>query len=421
MKSAIPSDRLQTDTTMPPRVEALVKKELLVWARESAGLTQEAAAKKVPVKAEKLIQWESGDARPSVPQLRKLANAYKRPLAVFYLPGPPKGFAAMHDFRRLPGEVAGTQSPALRRAIRQVHVRRQTALDLYRELEGEDPPEFALMATLNDDPEAVGQRVRDSLGVRYEDQIRWRGDEYEGFKSWRASLEAHGVAVFQVEDVATDEMRGFSISDAPLPAVVLNISDPVRARIFTMLHEAVHLTLRDGGLCDLDEEQGRPPEELRAEVFSNYAAGAVLMPRANLLAEPEVTRQVREDWPDGVIETLASRYCVSREALVRRLVLVGRTTNAFYLRKRQQYQREYRDAAAERARDIAARRAAGEKVGGGAPPHTMAVSTAGPLLTRLVLDGYEREIITASDVSDFLEIRLKHLPKVERAMLGAEP
>jgi hypothetical protein len=37
------------------------------------------------------------------------------------------------------------------------------------------------------------------------------------------------------------------------------------------------------------------------------------------------------------------------------------------------------------------------------------------------LDGYEREIITASDVSDYLEIRLKHLPKVERAMLGAEP
>jgi Zn-dependent peptidase ImmA (M78 family)/DNA-binding XRE family transcriptional regulator len=405
---------------MPARVEALVKRELLVWARESAGLSREAAAKKVPVKTEKLAEWETGAARPTIPQLRKLANAYKRPLAVFYLPAPPRGFDAMHDFRRLPGEVAGTQSPELRRAIRQVRVRRQMALDLYKELEA-DPATFELTATLNDDPESVGERVRDFLGVNYENQIRWR-NEYEGFKIWRASLEARGVAVFQVEDVSTDEMRGFSISEASLPAVILNISDPVRPRIFTMLHEAVHLALRDGGLCDLDEEQRRPPEELRAEVFSNHAAGAALMPRANLLAEPEVARQVRPtDWPDRVIDALASRYCVSREALVRRLVIVGRTTNAFYLRKRSQYQREYRALAAERARIVAARRAAGEKVGGGAPPHTLAVSTAGPLFTRLVLDGYEREIITASDVSDYLEIRLKHLPKVERAMLGAEP
>lgn len=46
----------------------------------------------------------------------------------------------------------------------------------------------------------------------------------------------------------------FSISEVWLPAVILNISDPVRPRIFTMLHEAVHFALRDGGLCDLDEE-----------------------------------------------------------------------------------------------------------------------------------------------------------------------
>lgn len=406
---------------MPTRgVEALVKRELLVWARESAGLSVEAAAAKVQVKPAKVMLWESGASRPSIPQLRKLANAYKRPLAVFYLPESPQGFDALHDFRRLPGEVAGTQSPELRRAVRQARLRRQTALELHLELEG-DPPAFALTATLAEDPEVVGRRVRDFLGITYGDQTRWRGD-YDAFRAWRSALEAHGVAVFQVEDVDTGEMRGFSISESPLPAVVLNISDPILPRMFTMLHETVHLALRDGGLCDLDEEQGRPPAEMRAEVFSNHAAGAALMPQANLLAEPEVTRQVRPtDWPDSAIEALAARYSVSREALVRRLVLVGRTTNDFYVRKREQYRREYVALAAEREVVLAARRAAGEKVGGGAPPHRVALSTAGPLFTRLVLEGYEREIITSSDVSDYLEIRLKHLPKIERALLGAEP
>jgi transcriptional regulator with XRE-family HTH domain len=237
-------------------VEALINSDLLVWARESAGFTVADAAKKAQVKPEALIQWELGAGRPSIPQLRKLANVYKRPLAVFYLPERPKTFDAMHDFRRLPGEVAGKQSPELRRAIRQVRLRRQVALDLYRELEGE-PPEFTLTAALNDDPEAVGQRVRDFLGVAYEAQTSWRGD-YEAFNIWRASLESRGVVVFQIEDVDTDEMRGLSISEAPLPAVVLNISDTVRARIFSLAHEATHLALRDGGLCDLDEDNEAP-------------------------------------------------------------------------------------------------------------------------------------------------------------------
>jgi Zn-dependent peptidase ImmA (M78 family) len=383
-------------------------------------LSVEAAAAKVQVKPAKVALWESGDARPSIPQLRKLANAYKRPLAVFYLPEPPQGFDALHDFRRLPGEVAGKQSPELRRAVRQARLRRQTALELHRELEG-DPPGFALTATLAEDPEAVGGRLRDFLGVTYDDQVRWRSP-YVAFGAWRSALEAHGVAVFQVEDVDTGEMRGFSISESPLPAVVLNISDPISARIFTMLHETVHLALRDGGLCDLDEEQRWPPEELRAEVFSNHVAGAALMPEANLVAEPEVAGQVQPtDWPDSAIEALATRYSVSREALVRRLVLVGRATSDFYVRKREQYRRKYAADAAKREMALAARRAAGEKVGAGAPPHRVALSTAGPLFTRLVLDGYEREIITSSDVSDYLEVRLKHLPKIERALLGTEP
>jgi Zn-dependent peptidase ImmA (M78 family) len=401
------------------RVPALVKGALLQWARESAGFTVALAAKRAQIKPEALALWETDLGHPSVPQLRRLANVYKRPIAVFYLPAPPKGFDVMHDFRRLPGEVAGTQSPELRRAIRQAHARRQAALDLYAALEG-NPPAFNVTAALDEDPESTGERLRDFLGVAYEDQVRWR-DEYDAFKAWRSSIETRGAVVFQVEHVSTDEMRGFSINSGPLPAVVLNISDPIRPRIFTMLHEATHLALHDSGLCDLDEEQQRPPEELRAEVFCNYVAGATLMPRSTLLAEPEVAHHSSQEWPEPTIAALAGRYGVSREALVRRLVVVGRATNAFYVRKREQYQREYRAFVAERARIAAARRAAGEKVGGGAPPHTVAVSTAGPLLTRLVLDGYDRELITASDVSDVLEIRLKHLPKVERAVLGAEP
>ncbi len=393
---------------MPERVEALVNRALLSWARDSAGYTIEQAAKKAQVKPERLTSWEQGDARPSIPQLRKLANAYKRPLAVFYLPAPPWEFSPMRDFRRLPGEVAGQQSPELRRMIRQAHLRRDVGLDLYRRVEGE-PPEFTATATLTDDPEALGERIRAYLGISYSEQVRWPSD-YEALHRWRAACERSGVLVLQATDVDPREARGFSISDTPLPAVILNISDTVRARIFTMLHELTHLMLREAGLCDLDDEQARPPEELRAEIYCNHVAGAAIVPSGHFLAEPEVVRQNNPiGWTDDVIVMLAHRYHASREVIVRRLLILGRTTPDFYQRKCEQYRQEYREREEERAE---------EEHPGFAPPYIVNLSAAGPLFTRLVVDAYNREIITSSDLSDYLDVRLKHLSKIQRAALS---
>ncbi len=48
----------------------------------------------------------------------------------------------------------------------------------------------------------------------------------------------------------------------------------------------------------------------------------------------------------------------------------------------------------------------------------MAVSTAGPFFVRLVLEGYHQDKITANDLSSFLEVWLKHVPKIEHAVLA---
>jgi transcriptional regulator with XRE-family HTH domain len=92
---------------MTARVEALAKPSLLVWTRESAGLDIPSAAKKIGVKHERLTEWEQGERRPTIPQLRRLAHVYRRPIAVFYLPSPPPPIHEPRDYRRLPGQGAG--------------------------------------------------------------------------------------------------------------------------------------------------------------------------------------------------------------------------------------------------------------------------------------------------------------------------
>lgn len=385
------------------RVEALVKSELLVWGREDAGYTLEEAAKKLSVSPERLSSWERGETKPTIIQLRKIARAYKRPLAVFFLSRPPKKFQAMHDFRRLPGQVAGHESPSLRYVIGRVRFRRQIALELFESL-GVEPVKFSGATSINDNPEEVAAYARDLLGIDFRQQEGWRS-KYEALNAWRDSLEQHGILVFQVQDVPVEEMRGFSVSEAPLPAIAINMKDAVNGRIFTALHEFTHLMLREAGICDLVEGSVRPPAEQRVEVFCNHVAGAMLVPLAVLLRDSVVREHGRQmGWSDFELQALAKKFSASREVILRRLLVAGRTSGDFYSMKVAQYQQEYEEYEAKKSE-------------GFAPPATVALSSAGSLFTGLVLESYHRENITSSDVAEYLDVRLKHIPKIEESVL----
>jgi len=390
---------------MTRSVEALVQPQLLAWARQIAGLELEVAAKKADVKPDRLESWERGERRPTIKQLRTLGNIYKRPIAVFYLPEPPVGFQALRDFRRLPGTIVTTESPALRLQIRRAQDRRELFLDLYQAVEGE-PRAVSVTAALSDDPEDIAGRIREFLGIQYEDQVAWSAG-YDAFNRWRAALENAGALVFQATDVEVSEMRGFSVYGERFPAIVVNIKDSVRGRIFTMLHELAHIVLRQGGLCNFRPEDAptATTDEQRTEVFCNWVAGATLVPRRFLLSEGVVPDKRRDaDWTDEDIRYLADRYGASREVLLRRLLINGRISDAFYQTKVEEIRREYAAAA-------------GGKGGGFAPPHRVAVSSAGPLFVRLVLSSYYSDQITASDVADFLDVRLKHLGRIESEVM----
>jgi Zn-dependent peptidase ImmA (M78 family)/DNA-binding XRE family transcriptional regulator len=379
--------------------------DLLIWGRRTRGFEVADAAKKAGVKPERLQAWESGAANPTVKQLRKLAHVYRRPLAVFYLPEIPRDFTPLRDYRRLPGDVAGVQTPELMLAVRTARARREAALELY-EAEGATPDPFDLRCGLDEDPDDIATRVRSVVGVTMESQHWLPG--YEAFNRWRELIEALGVLVLQMRGVDVEEARGFSIADRPLPVISVNMSDSAAGRTFSLLHELNHLMLREGGLCDFDDHTARLPEELQAEIFCNRVAGAILIPADALLEEPLVrarTAQPKaEPWTDEEVQALANRFGSSRIALVRRLLTMGLATENFYQQKQRQYEEEFRAIAK-------ARKAKGAKVL--IPPHRLAIATAGPHFVRMVLSAYYGDRITASKVADLLDLKLNHLPKVE--------
>ncbi|HIE32039.1 MAG TPA: ImmA/IrrE family metallo-endopeptidase, partial [Methanosarcinales archaeon] len=338
---------------MSKRIEAIVKPDLLIWARESAGFTKEDAAHKLGVKLQKLEDWEEGVSRPTIKQLRKLGKQYKRPIAVFYLDEKPIDFQPLRDFRRIIGSVGFQQPVQLNFEIRQAIYRRQVALNLIEDLYGE-PPGFEHEISITDDPEKVGSKIRNILKVDAEKQKKGTGGKYGAFNLWRTAIESVGVLVFQSTGVDVTEMRGFSINEFSLPVIVLNSGDTPNGRIFTLLHEFAHIMLKEGGICDLNEGYDLPPEKRRIEIFCNHVAGAALIPKQELLNEDVVIRKTdKNSWTDDELSTLAKQFKVSEEVVLRRLLIYGLTTNSFYETKRREFRKRYEMISKEPRRGFA--------------------------------------------------------------------
>ncbi len=389
--------------------QALVRPDVLAWLRESAGLSVDEAARKAQLKPEKVASWEQPkDAvadRPSMPQLRRLAKAYKRPIHYFYLPKPVAEPAVPHDFRRLPEEATRRYSPALLHEIRLAYRRRSLALDLIRELGGKVRPFAAFAsATLDEAPEALAARIRDLLGIDWQTQQRWR-EPRAAYNAWRGAIEAAGVLVFQVTTVEAAEMLGFSLAFPELPVIGINRKVRPNGRTFTVLHEFVHLLLGEGGVCDLEDEVLRPAREQQVEVFCNRVAGAALIPETLLLTHPLVASEPAEPqtWSDDAIAILARDFGVSREVAVRRLLLSGRATESFYRERRAAY-------AAQLAAQLAREQAEPNEMRRNMPREA-ASNLSG--FARLVLDGYHADALSLAETSRLLGVKAAKVAAVD--------
>jgi Zn-dependent peptidase ImmA (M78 family)/DNA-binding XRE family transcriptional regulator len=382
---------------------ALIKPEMLVWARESSGFSAEDAAAKIGVSNEKLESWERGDALPTVVQLRKAAQVFKRPFAVFYLPAPPTDFSVPHDYRRHPGTTALKLSPSLLVEIRRIQYQREAALLLA----SDDAVDFSYLgtATIESDVREVAAQARKIIGISLDQQLQWPSS-HAALNGWRAALEALDILVFQLDGVDVSEVRGLAISHRRFPIIAANAKDHPNARIFTLLHEFCHLLLNQSGICDLEESRHPRGVDQLTERFCNAVAAATLVPHEALAAAFGISDRPRpQRWSDAQIGDAAKAFGVSREVIVRHLVTIGAAPFDFYLFKREQFRREFAEHQ-DRQKE-------GQKTGFQSPA-TKAVYKVGPEFARIVLSAYDREDITSSDLTAYLGVRFKHVPRIRQ-------
>lgn len=294
---------------VPVRVE--VKPELLVWARERAGIALDALAEKFP----KLPDWEGGDRAPTLKQLENFAKATRTPVGYLLLDEPPEEPLPIPDYRTMRGEAMRRPSPDLLETIFQSQQRQEWYSDFARAA-GEEP--LAYVGSLTTDtpvPEAAAA-MRRALTF----DVGARGPTWTyALRLLIAQAEEIGVLVMVNGIVGNntrrkldpDEFRGFALVDPLAPVVFVNGADTKAAQIFTLAHELAHVWLGESALSDA--ELTVTPNEA-VERWCNRVAAEFFAPLERIAADFDPDRPLTEE-----LDRLARRFKVSTLVVLRRI------------------------------------------------------------------------------------------------------
>lgn len=389
---------------MPKSVKALVTPTMLQWARELAGCSLEAAGKSAGRNAAAVAAWESPESgqRPTMLQAQQLARAYRVPLAYFYMehPAPDMGYSPIPEFRRIDPATGAPplHSRQLRWMIRQAQQRQSFAIEL---LQDDDAPPMPWVgsASLDENPETVGGRIREKLGVgdaepgitNKDRALDWWVERVENLGAFVSRYRPDGNEHWFVDPA---DARGLSLCHPLAPYIVLNSKDAPAGRTFTLMHELAHLHYGQCGLDDFSDEASLPIDRRTLEQRCNQVAAAILMPSARF----------GQEWGNGAegltdkVGRVADAFGVSRLA-----VAVRAKSDVLRLISEEQLNdiRQWLDAEYDEFRKS---RSGG---GGGAiPPATRVLKDFGGRYTRLVFDAYAEGILSRLETADALEARL---------------
>ena len=194
-------------------------------------------------------------------------------------------------------------------------------------------------------------------------------------------------------------MRGFCIAQKPFPVIVVNSKDRPYSRIFTIIHELVHIALEKSVVQNTQDtwfRTGGPPDLNPTEVFCNRVAAEVLVPRDELL---EIVKYETD------LTKISKHFHVNPEVILRRLVTLEAISLQNYQAYRKRQREKYKDAPAQ--------------TGGFAPYHNRLLNASGEHFARTAFIAYYEGAITLAELASVLaNSNTVHLSKIESAIFA---
>ena len=384
--------------------KAYLTPKVLKWARESARINVEDAAKKVRVSSERLITWEEGIDYPTIRQAKVLAKSYRRPFSLFFLPEIPKDFHPLQDFRRDDSQKLDTATLFI---IREVQQKQHWISELFEE-SGENELSYVGKFSLEDDPKVVARDILNSLNINPGNYSKTPINE------WIDKAELAGVFVSRTSFLHSnltldkDIIQGFAIADKYAPFVFINSKDWKAPQLFTLVHELAHIWIAKSGVSnEVDIDYKDKSKFHPVELFCNEVAANALMP-VNIVSQFE----------SSVFDSNKEIFNEAKNLGVSSLALLVRARN-LNLITHSEYKILKKNAHEEFELFLQKKELKKEKQkrqDSGPSPYLLRLNKNSKLFTRIVMDSFNAGLISASIASTLLNTPINNFQKFEKLL-----
>ncbi len=374
-----------------------VNGEIIKWARNYYHMSTAEAALAIGVDEIRYNNWESGTEFPTYAKLKKISEVFRKPSALFFFPEPPNLQQITGDLRTLPEEVVSKFS-------KNIIIQFEKAKSYQLSLEELYPSKQSIIKDRNLFPKNMKDLCtyfRRILAFPLDSQKAKKSTK-EVFEIFRNCFYENGIYVFK-ESFKDDSISGLCLNDDNYPVIIINNSMSFARQIFTLFHELYHLIsdtsgaeiIRDEYYSELTDEQSKI--EKACDQFANM----FLVPLDDFLSE-----LTKELLTEERIEKLASLYCVSREAIMYKLLSLGKITHSDYDALKESF---YGDA-------IRNKNKKGNSKKGGGNYYSTKMSYLGRQYAGDVFKQLFSGKIDSVRASEMLQSKVDHLPRLETVM-----
>lgn len=298
-----------------------VNGEIIRWARNYYHMSTSEAALAIGVDEIRYNNWEDGREFPTYAKLKKISEVFRKPSALFFFPEPPELQPITGDLRTLSEEVVN-------RFSKNIIIQFERAKAYQLSLEELYPNKQSILSDRTlfpDQMEALCDYVRRMLAFPLSSQ-KARKSTKVVFEIFRDRFYENGIYVFK-ESFKDDTISGLCLNDNKYPIIIINNSMSFARQIFTLFHELYHLISDTSGaeIIRDDYYDGLNSEQARIEKACDQFANMFLVPPDDFSVELE-----KENLTEERIEKLAALYSVSREAIMYKLLSLGKISHSDY-------------------------------------------------------------------------------------------
>ena len=280
---------------------------------------------------DQLNTWKAGEKQPTLKQLEAMSRKTRIPFGYFLLQTPPDEDIALAEYRTIGSKRRQKPSRELIDILDQMTAIQDWMRNELRREQSDALP-FVGCCSLHDSATEIAQRIRDALALKTNWYREGKNAE-DNFNHLRNTLAQHGLLIFTGGKVGANthrpldvkEFRAFTLVDAYAPLVFINTTDTANGRLFSLLHETVHVWLGKNSLFNNSEWSDEHVSLL--EQKCNAVAAELLVPAADFSEIWESSIPVED-----MIEGAARHFRCSEAVILRRAYEMKRIPRDVYAR-----------------------------------------------------------------------------------------